>query len=142
MLGGILQVDWRSTKTVLDSQNDNRKWGAISSYHLGPEYRYQTRFGLYAGGSLGFTYTLVDDHVGGGGSPDCNWYHCVAQHMRETDYKDIPGVGVRAVVGYELRVRRNLAVVFEAYGGVRHGDDEHDEPMTMPTYGVAVGVGF
>ena len=142
LLGGIFQVDWRSTRTVLDREGDDRKWGAISSYYLGPEYRYLTRFGLYAGASLGFAYTLVDDHVGGGGSPDCTWYSCVARHMRETDDQGIPGVGVRAVVGYELRVRRHLAVNFEAFGGVLHGDDEHDVAMTTPTYGLAVGVGF
>jgi len=51
-------------------------------------------------------------------------------------------VGARAVIGYELRLRRNLAMVFEAFGGVRHGEDEDDVAMTMPTYGVAIGVGF
>jgi len=142
LLGAIFQVNWRSTRMVLDSQGNDRKWGAISSYYLGPEYRYITRFGLYAGASLGFSYTLVDDDVGGGGSPDCSWYSCVARHMRETDDQGIPGVGVRAVLGYELRVRRTLAVNFEAFGGVLHGDDEHHVAMTLPTYGLAVGVGF
>jgi hypothetical protein len=142
LLGAILQVNWRSTRQVLDHAGNDRRWGAISSYFLGPEYRYLTRFGLYAGGSLGFAYTLVDDDVGGGGSPDCSWYSCVARHMRETDDQGIPGVGVRAVVGYELRVRRNLAVNFEGFGGVLHGEDEDDVRMTIPTYGLAVGVGF
>lgn len=142
LLGGILQVDWRSTKTVRDSVGDDRKWGAISTYYLGPEYRYITRFGLYAGGSMGFSYRLVDNDVGGGGSPDCSSYACVARHMRRTDDQGVPGVGVRAVIGYELRVRRNLAVNFEAFGGVLHGRDEDHEAMTMPMYGLAVGVGF
>ncbi|HWB81032.1 MAG TPA: hypothetical protein VG755_38980 [Nannocystaceae bacterium] len=142
MVSGLLQVDWRSTRTVLDASGNDRKWGAISSYYLGPEYRYLTRFGLYAGGSLGFTYTLVDDDVGGGGSPDCSRWSCVTRHMRRTDDRGIPGVGARAVVGYELRVRRNLAVLFEAFGGVRHGEDEHGRAMTLPTYGLAIGVGL
>jgi hypothetical protein len=142
LLGAIFQVDWRSTRNVLDSEGGNRKWGAVSNYFLGPEYRYITRFGLYGGAALGFAYTLADDDVGGGGSPDCTAYSCVARHMRETDDQGIPGVGVRAVLGYELRVRRTLAVNFEAFGGVLHGDDEDDVAMTTPTYGLAVGVGF
>lgn len=142
LVGGLLQVDWRSTQKVLDSHGGNQKWGAISSYYLGPEYRYITRFGLYFGGSLGFNYTLADDDVGGGGSPDCSAYKCVARHMQETDDQGVPGVGVRAVVGYQLRIRRTLAVSFEAFGGVRHGEDEDDVDMTTPTYGLAMGIGF
>jgi hypothetical protein len=142
LVGAILQVDWRSTQMVLDSRGNDRRWGAISSYYIGPEYRYITSFGLYAGASLGFAYTLVDNDVGGGGSPACSSYACVASHMRRTDDQGIPGVGARAVLGYELRVRRSLAVNFEAFGGVLHGDDEDHVAMTTPTYGLAVGVGF
>jgi hypothetical protein len=142
LVGLFFQGNWRSTRTVVDSVGDDRKWGAISSWYVGPEYRFITDFGLYAGASLGFAYTFADNHVGGGGSPDCNRFSCLAEHMRRTDDQGIPGVGVRAVLGYEYRFRRNLALNVEAFGGVLHGEDEDDAAMTLPTYGLALGVGF
>jgi hypothetical protein len=142
LIGGLFQGNWRSTRMALDRAEGDREWGAISSWSIGPEYRYQTSFGLYAGGSLSFAYTFADDDVGGGGSPDCNLYRCLEEHLQESDDQGIPGVGARAVLGYEVRLRRTLAVNGEAFVGVLHGDDEHDVAMTLPTYGLAVGVGF
>lgn len=142
LVGGLFQANWRSTRAVWDSAGDDRKWGAISSYYVGPEYRYLTAFGLYAGASLGFAYTFADNDVGGGGAPGCNRYACLVEHMKRSDDQGIPGVGLRAVLGFEHRLRRNLAVNAEAFAGVLHGGDEDGVAMTTPTYGLAVGVGF
>ena len=66
LIGGIFQGNWRSTEKVLDSQGGDNEWGAVSNWYLGPEYRYQFDFGLYAGASVGFSYIFADNDINGG----------------------------------------------------------------------------
>lgn len=146
LVGGTLQANWRSTRSVLDSETgvDDNQWGAVSNYILGPEYRYLTDYGLYVGGTVGFSAVLADDQVGGGGDdePDCSTANCLDTHLEQTDDHASFGVAVMGTVGYEYRIKRYLSVSVEAYVGVLHGEDEYDENMINATYGMAFGVGI
>lgn len=144
LVGGIFQTNWRSTRKMLDSRGGDGKWGEVANFILGPEYRYQTRFGLYAGGSIGFGYTFGDNSIedGEGTAPECNTVECLEDYLRVTDDTGVPGVAVRAVVGYEYRIRRNFALNIEGFVGFYDGEDEHNVQMTMTTYGLALGVGI
>ncbi|MCP4601219.1 MAG: hypothetical protein GY847_11960 [Proteobacteria bacterium] len=142
LIGGIFQANWRATQKVLDNVGGDNEWGEVANFYVGPEYRYQTQFGLYAGASLGFVYTLADNSFDGDDEPDCSSYDCLEDHMERSDDQGVPGVGARAVVGWEYRFKRTLAINVEAFGGFFHGENEDDENMTTPTYGLALGVGI
>ncbi len=143
LIGALFNANWRSTQLVLDNEGGDDDWGAVSNYFLGAEYRYQTKFGLYTGAAVGFTYIFGDNKVGGGNDePDCSTVGCYREHMERSDDQGVPGVGVRAVVGYEYRIKRHLALNVEAFVGVSHGENEHEKNMTTPTYGLAFGIGM
>ena len=62
--------------------------------------------------------------------------------MEESEDSGIPGIGARAVVGYEYRFKRTLAINVEGFGGLFHGEDQNGNKMTTPTWGLAFGVGI
>ena len=142
LIGGIFQANWRATKKVLDSVGGDDEWGEIASFYMGPEYRYQLSSGLYAGASIGFVYTLADNSFDNDDEPDCSSAECLEDYMERSDDQGVPGFGARAVVGWEYRFKRTLALNIEAFGGIFHGRDEDEQTMTTPTYGVAVGIGM
>ncbi len=142
LVGALFQANWRSTQKVLDSNGGDDDWGAVSNFFIGPEYRYQTDFGLYGGAALGFSYIFGDNNVGSNDKPDCSSIECYQDHMEQSDDQGVPGVGARAVVGYEYRIKRHLALNVEAFASVLHGENEHEKNMTTPTYGLAFGIGM
>ena len=144
LIGALFQTNWRPTRKVLDSQGGDNEWGEVANFYLGPEYRYQTGFGLYLGGSVGFAYSFVDNSIerSEGIEPRCNSHECLEDYLRVTDDSGIPGVGVRAVVGYEFRIKRTLALNVEVFAGVFDGENEHHEQMALGTYGLALGIGI
>jgi len=139
-IGGLFQGYWRSTRTVLDEQGGDNYWGAVSTYYIGPEYRFATRAGLYFGASVGAAMALAINEFDTGEGPDCNSVDCVEDHLRETDNHWSFGFGLRGTIGYEYRLRRNLGLNIEAFGGLLQGRDEDDHSMTTPTWGLALGV--
>ncbi|MDJ0766695.1 MAG: outer membrane beta-barrel protein [Myxococcota bacterium] len=141
-IGGRFQGTWRSTQDVRDSVGGDNEWGAVSSYYLGPEYRYAMPFGLYFGASAGFSFIFADNDVGSGESPECNTMACVDAYLEKTDDHASFGVGMFGTVGYEYRLKRNFAVTAEAFVGLLQGEDENNINMTNATYGLAVGVGI
>jgi len=144
LIGALFQANWRATKKMLDSRGGDNKWGEVANFYFGPEYRYQTSFGLYVGGGVGFAYTFADNYIGGGEGvePECDSHECFEDYFRATDDSGVPGIGVRAVVGYEYRIKRTLALNIEGFVGVFDGENEYNVEMTMPTYGLALGVGI
>jgi hypothetical protein len=139
-IGGLFQGYWRSTRTVLDEQGGDNQWGAVSTYYLGPEYRFLTQAGIYFGASAGVAAGLALNDFEKKDGPDCNSVDCVDDHMQETDNRWSLGYGFRGTVGYEYRLRSNLGLNIEAFGGLNQGRDENDDTMTSPTFGLAIGV--
>jgi len=141
LLGGLFQANWRSTQTVLDSYGGDDKWGAVSNFYIGPEFRYLFDFGLYAGASTGLSLTLADNHLNDGDDgPECSSLDCVEEYMEENDDHMSLGFGIRGVIGYEQRFHRNFAVNAEIYVGWSLSEDEDERSMSLPTYGLGFGV--
>ncbi len=141
LFGLLFQGYWRSTQAVLDQWEGDRHWGAVSTYYLGPEYRYFTDTGIYFGVSSGLAFTFADDHVGED-SPNCSSWDCLDNHLERSDDHAALGVGFRGTIGYEYRFSRNLAINAEAFAGWLVGDDENEETLSTPMYGVAIGLGI
>ena len=98
----------------------------------------------YFGAGTGLSFIFADNQVGGSNdeAPACNEFECLDAHLRATDDHGSLSLAATAVVGYEYRLKRNLAVNVEAFMGVTTGEDEDNQEMTNGTYGLAVGLGI
>jgi hypothetical protein len=134
-LGARMQSFFRPTKKILlDTPGDaasTNQWGAVTFGYIGPEYIYNTDFGLYAGGSIGL----------GGAMSTRNRDD---QDDRKSDKLERGSAGVAGILslGYEWRAYKWFAMNAELYGGLYHGIDDNENSMNGSLFGVAMGVGF
>jgi hypothetical protein len=134
-LGARIQSFFRPTKKILLDPNsgpatDSNQWGGVSFVYGGPEYIYDTGFGLYAGGSIGIAGAMSTrdlDHD---------------DDKRDDIERGSAGAAGMLSVGYEWRVSKWFAMNAEAYGGLYHGIDDDEKTMNGSLFGLAMGVGF
>lgn len=134
-LGARIQSFFRPTKKILLDPNagpatDTNKWGGVSFVYGGPEYIYDTGFGLYAGGSIGIAGAMSTRDLE---HDDDN---------RDNIERGSAGAAGMLSVGYEWRVNKWFAMNAEAYGGLYHGIDDDEKTMNGSLFGLAMGVGF
>jgi hypothetical protein len=134
-LGGRIQSFFRPTKKILLDANsapatDTNKWGGVSFVYAGPEYIYDTGFGLYASGSIGVAGAMSKRDL----------------EDDDDNHDDIErgsaGAAGMVSVGYEWRASKWFAMNAEVYGGLYHGIDDNETTMNGSTFGLAMGVGF
>ncbi len=142
LLGVRFHGTWRSTQAVLDSEGGDNAWGAVSSYYIGPSYRYQTQSGFYFGLSSGVSFVLVDNRVGDGEGPECDADWCVEEHFRNSDDSGFIGLSVMGTIGYEHRINRYFSLTVEGYWGAHMGQDENDRETSIGYYGIGFGIGI
>jgi hypothetical protein len=133
-LGARLQSLVRPTKQVLrdspaDTTTDN-DWGTVSFGYGGPEYLYNTDFGLYAGGSLGVAGIVSSSKTNRKDGDD--------RHVERGS------VGVAGIVslGYEWRANKWFAMNADAFAGYYRGIDDNENSMDSFVFGLAMGMGF
>jgi hypothetical protein len=144
LLGVLFQGYWRGTDSVLDSAGGDDKLGMVHAYHIGPEYRYQTSFGLYFGGSLGLGMNFADNDMSddGGDEPGCNSASCFEDYLdRNNDHLAV-GVGLVGVIGYEFRPTKYFALNAEAFVTHISAMDENERSMDTTIAGFAIGIGI
>jgi hypothetical protein len=134
-LGGRIQSFVRPTKKVaLDvgsTAAPTDSWGAVTFVYTGPEYLYDTDFGLYGGGSVGIGAAMSSRDVTNADTDD--------KHEPE---KASAGVAGMLSLGYEWRASKWFAMNVEAFGGLYHGVDDNENSMNGGLFGLAMGVGF
>jgi hypothetical protein len=134
-LGARLQSFVRPTKKVAleagSTASTTNDWGAVSFGFAGPEYLYNTDFGLYVGGSAGVGFAVSSRDVESSDSDD--------RHHTE---KGSAGIAGMASLGYEWRANKWFAMNAEAFGGLYHGVDDNENSMNGGLFGLAMGVGF
>jgi hypothetical protein len=134
-LGARMQSLVRPTKKVLrdppvDTTTDS-EWGAVSFGYAGPEYLYNTDFGLYAGGSLGIAGLVSNSKTNDDSSDDDN-------HVERGSV----GVGAIVSLGYEWRANKWFAMNADAFAGYYHGIDDNESSMNSIVFGLGMGMGF
>lgn len=144
LIGLVFQGYLRETRSVLDSQGGDGEIGMIHAYHIGPEYRYQTDFGLYIGGSLGLALNLADNDITGDNddSPSCDSIGCLNDYLERSDDSLALGVGMMGVLGYEYRPTKWFALNVEAFVTFINAIDENERSMNTVVSGLALGVGI
>ena len=138
-LGARLQSFVRPTKQIRleeGSEPLNNKWGSVVFGFIGPEYIYDTGFGLYAAASIGVAGAMSTRH----------WDDDNNRRHNDDDRDDIErgsagGAGIVSL-GYEWHANKWFAMSAEVYGGFYHGIDDNETSMNNGLFGVAMGVGF
>jgi hypothetical protein len=131
-IGARMQSFVRPTKKIaLDPGSDTsatNQWGAVSFLYGGPEYIYDTDFGLYAAGSIGLAGAMStrknDDDKGS-----------------NLERGSAGAAGILSL-GYQWRANKWFALNAEIFGGLYHGIDDNENSMNGSLFGLALGAGF
>jgi hypothetical protein len=134
-LGGRLQSFIRPTKKIAleagATAAPTNEWGAVTFGFAGPEYIYDTGFGLYGGASAGVGFAASHRNL-----EDAD-----DRHDHDTE-KASAGLAGMLSLGYEWRASKWFAMNVEVYGGLYHGLDDNEASMNGGLFGLGMGVGF
>lgn len=134
-LGGRLQSFVRPTKKVaLDAGSTatpTNDWGAVTFGFAGPEYIYDTDFGVYGAASAGMGFAVSSRHLDDGS----------ADHDHDVE-KASAGLAGMLSLGYQWRASKWFAMNAEVFGGLYHGVDDNETSMDGALFGLGMGVGF
>jgi hypothetical protein len=135
-IGARAQWFGRPTKKVLlenppvvTGTTTEQPWGMVGFGYFGPEYLYNTDFGLYGGASVGVGAAMSKRDVDKGD---------------DDDDLERASAGIASIlsVGYEWRTSKWFALNAEAYVGLYHGIDDNENSMNSALFGIGMGAGF
>lgn len=134
-VGARMQSFVRPTKKILldsttTTTSGDTPWGAVSFGYIGPEYLFNSDFGLYAGGSVGVAAVAS--------TKDLDKSDDSSNKLQRAS----AGGAAFVSVGYEWRASKWFAMNVEAYGGLYHGVDDNDTSMNSGLFGFGMGAGF
>lgn len=134
-LGGRFQSFIRPTKKIAleagSTAAPTNDWGAVTFGYAGPEYLYDTGFGLYGAASAGVGFAASRRNLDDAGD----------DHDHDTE-KASAGLAGMLSLGYEWRASKWFAMNVEVYGGLYHGIDDDEASMNGGLFGLGMGVGF